>query len=154
MRALLPNFPGPTFEGHSIQSYKLASTNSQKDLDHRIYFLIRQCDRANDEWHTGSLHTGEFAQLGSDLHTNGGLCPSWWMGVAGNVAPLWCSCKVAVYRTSKTKCIRDCDWLTLKHMTNINDREYGSYNRLCFVWSRLFLYFILKLVCPVTSHIL
>ena len=77
MRALLPNFPGPTFEGYSIQSYKLASTNSQKDLDHRIYFLIRQCDRANDEWHTGSLHTGEFAQLGSDSHTNGGLRPSW-----------------------------------------------------------------------------
>ena len=28
-------------KANSIQSHKLASTNSQKDLDHRIYFLNR-----------------------------------------------------------------------------------------------------------------
>ena len=79
------------------------------------------------------------------------------MGVAGNVAPLWCGCTVAGLRdcgllNTKTKCIRHCDSLTLKHMANINDREYQSYNRLRVVWSRCLLYFSLKLGCPVTSH--
>ena len=35
----------------------------QRDLDHRICFSIGQCDRADDKWHTGSLHTGEFVQV-------------------------------------------------------------------------------------------
>ena len=139
LEGLATKLPGSDVQGrNSIQSHKLASTNSQKDLDHRIYFLIGRCDKTDDEWHTGSLHTGESAQLGSNSHTNGVFCLSWWMGVVGNDAPLLCGCTTAVYCTTKTKCIRHCDSLTLKHMANINDSEYQSYNHLCVVWSRFF----------------
>ena len=80
-RAQLPDFPGPTSRDEQCTIHQ----NRGMNHDHSVYFS-KVAIQADDEWHTGSLHTGVFAQLGSGSRST---CES--QSIPQGSAQSWCS---------------------------------------------------------------
>ena len=128
--------------------------NSQDESWPRYIFLLRRCDKTDDEWHTGSLHTGVFAQLGSNSYTNGDLNPSLLVDSAGLDALHSALCAWRFTRQQnkkyKTFCFKQyrSTWRISMIVT------IGSVIVFALCGQDIFPCFKLKLGCPVTTYIL
>ena len=75
-----------------------------------VYISLKQRDNADNEWHTGLLHTGVFYQLGSGSHSKGEVSVH-----LSRRSPL--GSLVEIKDRYKTLC------LNKKHAAGINDQD-------------------------------
>ena len=74
-----------------------------------VYISLKQLNNADDEWHTGLLHTGVFDQLGSGLRSKGEV--SVHLSYALALGGLARQSKIGIRHFALTK----------KHAADIND---------------------------------